>query len=183
MASVSFILRLLFATVVRFFRFFPNNDPVLGVALPSARKNLWSGILFAIIAMVSFDIITGKVGIWTLVTSATYAFVILVLGLVFSKMKHVSIKHYLFASIAGVLIFDAITGPLMSTFIFKQSLFITIMGQIPFTFYHLASTSTYSLVFAFLLDKDVRIEVLKGISKYHIFMPLRQVVLGFDRWL
>ncbi len=183
MALLSFVLRLLFANGVRFFRLFPNNDPVLGVALPSARKNLWSGILFAIIAMVSFDIITGKVGIWTLVTSLTYAFVILVLGIVFSKMRHVSIKHYLFASIAGVLIFDAITGPMMSTFMFKQNLIVTIMGQIPFTLYHLASTSTYSLLFAFLLDKDVRIEVLKGLSKYQIFMPLRQLILGFERWL
>jgi len=181
MALVQFVLKLLFANGVRFFRFFPNNDPILGIVLPSAKKNLLASILFAVLCMVSFDVITSRVGVWTIVTSVSYAFVVLVLGLAFSKIKRVSLKHYFFASIVGVLIFDVITGPLMSTFMFKQSLVVTLLGQIPFTLYHLASASSYSLFFAFVLDKDVRSSVLKGLNKNFVFIPLRQFLLGVSR--
>ncbi len=183
MSFVGFVLKLFFANALRFFRFFPNNDPILGLALPSARKNVLSGIVFAIIAMVSFDIITNKLGVWTLVTALTYAFTVLVLGLAFSKVKSLSIKHYFFGSIAGVLIFDAITGPGMSTFIFNQSFVATVLGQIPFTIYHLISASSYTLVFACLFDPVISRQVAKGLGRVKVFAPFGDVLVKFSGWV
>ncbi|MCX6803857.1 MAG: hypothetical protein NTY48_04785 [Candidatus Diapherotrites archaeon] len=162
MAWYSFSWKWILATVIRFVHIFPNNDPILALALPSAKKNLVPAILFAFLCMFSFDFFAGKFGVWTIITSLTYAGVILVLGLFFSKIKILSLKHYFFAGIFGVLLFDTITGPLMSTFIFRQSFLVTVLGQIPFTMYHLASVSSYVTFFAIVLDPVVRSQLVKG---------------------
>jgi hypothetical protein len=90
--------------------------------LPAAKNEpLWKAPLFAFTAMFSFDIITGAFGAWTIVTSLTYAF-IGILAHFFLKQKKSSIKMFLGTGALGVLLFDFITGPVMSSFLFSQPL-------------------------------------------------------------
>jgi hypothetical protein len=152
----SFLTQVVLANVLRLFRVFPNNDPVMGFMLPQTRKSAWKAALFAFTTMVIFDIITMKVGVWTLVTALTYAALAVGFSLFFKKIKTTKITHYLSASVIGILLFDLITGPIMSSVMFSQSLLITTLGQIPFTFYHLISGVTWVVIIAPVYDLDIR---------------------------
>lgn len=160
MKILKFIISIIFSNLYRLLRIFPNNDPIMGIMLPFAKQEKWYyGFLFAIITMASFDIITRKVGIWTLVTSLTYG----ALGILFyftyriMAKKGITIyrKVYFISGIVGVLIFDFITGPIMSSFIFNMSFSAAFIGQIPFTLRHLFSVSFFTLVLSPILDEHI----------------------------
>lgn len=180
MRVISFVTRFIFGTVLRFVKFFPNNDPVMGLMLPSSRKSIAEAALFAFLSMFFFDYITSGIGTWTIVTSLTYASLAVLLGLAFSKIKTVTLKHYFLASVIGVLVFDIITGPLMSTFIFRQPLLLTVLSQVPFTIWHLISGVTYTISFALVLDPDIRSQVVLSVSKSRVLAQFR-VLFGFLR--
>jgi hypothetical protein len=152
----SFILQVVFANVLRLFRVFPNNDPIMGFMLPNARKSMWKAALFAFTTMFIFDMITMKVGVWTVVTASVYALIAIGFSFFFKKIKVAKISQYLSASVIGILLFDLITGPLMSSFLFNQSLLMTTLGQIPFTFYHLISGITWVVIIAPFYDLDIK---------------------------
>jgi len=126
--------------------------------LPESRKNVFHAAIFAFVAMFVFDYFTSGIGVWTWVTAITYAGLAVLFGLLFKRIKQVKFVHYIGATTIGVLIFDLITGPGLSTIIFHQPLLITILGQIPFTLMHLASAVTYTFFFVPLLDPAVRHE-------------------------
>ncbi len=148
---------LAFCTLYRLLRIFPNNDPIMGFALPYARKNKWwQALLFPVLAMVSFDIITMRVGVWTIGTAGTYGLLGLLFWKYFQTKKRVGLKTYAGASIVGVLIFDLITGPIMSSAMFGMPFAIAFVGQIPFTMAHLASATGFTVLVAPVLDPQLR---------------------------
>ena len=57
--------------------------------------------------------------------------------------------------IIGVLIFDFITGPIMSSFMFGMSFIEAFIGQIPFTLMHLVTVGTFIIVITPFYDKFV----------------------------
>ncbi|MFA5763503.1 MAG: hypothetical protein WC915_01695 [archaeon] len=152
----SFISQVVLANALRLFRVFPNNDPIMGFMLPQARKSMFKAAIFAFSTMFIFDIITMKVGVWTIVTASTYALLAIGFSFFFKKIKIAKISHYLSASVIGILLFDLITGPIMSSMMFSQTLMLTILGQIPFTFYHLVSGITWVVIIAPVYDLDIR---------------------------
>ncbi|MFA6268464.1 MAG: hypothetical protein WC652_01505, partial [archaeon] len=103
----------------------------------SKNEKAYKAFLFPFVTMVSFDIITGYIGVWTLVTALTYAG----LGLFFSRYmkkrienkKNIGLKNYLGCGVLGVLIFDFVTGVLATPFMFGMSFEQAFVGQIPFT--------------------------------------------------
>jgi hypothetical protein len=109
--------------------------------------------------MVSFDIITGFVGVWTIVTALTYAALGLLFNYIYSKRqkagKTIGLKVYFGSGIAGVLIFDFITGVIATPFMFGMSFEQALIGQIPFTLIHLATVSFFVLIITPILDKNV----------------------------
>ena len=158
MKIVKYSLSIVLCNLYRLLRFIPNNDPVMGVMLPYSKQGKWwEAGLFAFLTMASFDLITGKVGIWTLATSATYA--ALGVGFFFAyrkmKIKKMSIWKYLASGVVGVLVFDFITGPIMSSWMFAMPFEAALLGQIPFTLLHLASVSVFVVVLTPLLDRHV----------------------------
>jgi len=156
MAIVKYALSILFCNAYRFLRIIPNNDPIMGCMLPFSRKDKWwQGALFAFLTMVSFDFITMKIGIWTAVTASTYACLGLLFYLIYKKLKKVKLKHYLGSGIAGVLIFDFVTGPIMSSWLFGIGFAAAFIGQIPFTIMHLLTVSGFILILTPLLDRAV----------------------------
>ncbi len=153
MKIVKYILSIFFCNLYRLFRFIPNNDPIMGCMLPFARQDKWwNSALFAFITMFSFDLITGMVGIWTLVTALTYAGLGILFHQIYKKKKKINLKTYLGSGIIAVLIFDFITGPIFSSWMFQMSFEAALIGQIPFTLLHLASVSAFIVILTPLLD-------------------------------
>src|SRR3989344_3891374 len=82
------------AQVYRLLHVFPNSDPLMGFILPAAKnESAWKAPLFAFSSMFLFDIITRQLGIWTYVTSATYAFIALLFTQLL-KNREASLKTY-----------------------------------------------------------------------------------------
>jgi len=144
-------------TALRWARFFPNNDPILAVMMPCAKRGRVAAAAFPIAAMALFDVLSQRVGVWTAVTAGTYG----ILGLAFAHVyrvlanrgRNVGMGTFLISGIAGVLVFDFVTGPVMSSLLFRMSFAEAFIGQIPFTLKHLASVSTYAVVVSPALDR------------------------------
>jgi hypothetical protein len=155
------------STALRWARFFPNNDPIMAVTLPYAKRGRVAAAAFPALAMVLFDLLSRRVGIWTLVTAGTYGLI----GLGFSSLYSKRAAHgrvvgrgtFFLSGIAGVLVFDFITGPLMSSALFQMSFAQAFVGQVPFTIKHLVSVSLYAVVVSPLLDWALgRVERVEG---------------------
>jgi hypothetical protein len=146
----------IFCNVYRLLRFIPNNDPIMGAMLPFARRGKWweAGI-FAFLTMVSFDLITMKLGVWTIVTGVTYGLLGIAFHFAYGKIKKFSVWTYIGSGVAGVLAFDFITGPIASSLMFGMPFWAALAGQVPFTLLHLASTTFFVAVLTPLLDRTI----------------------------
>jgi len=148
------------ANLYRFLRIFPNSDPIMGFVIPAAKnEKWWKAPLFAFATMFVFDFFTSGIGVWTWVTAGTYSAIALGAGH-FLKERKSSITNFLSAGALGVIVFDAITGPGLSSFIFGQPLALTIIGQIPFTVMHLVSASFGILIISPFYDVAILKEMV-----------------------
>lgn len=145
----------------------------MGFILPQTRSSAIKPAIFAFSAMFIFDFLTSGIGLWTWVTAITYASIAVLFSFFFKRIKKAKISQYVSASIIGVLIFDIITGPIMSSFLFNQPLWFVILGQIPFTIYHLISATTYVVILAPVFDLDIR----KQYSDYKNLLVSRFIML------
>ncbi|MFH1392053.1 MAG: hypothetical protein ABIH20_07105 [Candidatus Diapherotrites archaeon] len=159
----NYLIGFLAANFYRLLRVFPNSDPLMGFILPAAKTSWWKAPLFAFASILIFDIFTSGIGLWTWVTSVTYAFVALGFHF-FLKEKKSSLKLFISSGAIGVLIFDFITGPIMSSFLFKQSFLITLLGQIPFTVMHLISVVFGIVIISPFYDAEIMKEVSQMVS-------------------
>lgn len=153
---VKFLIGMIFSNAIRFLHFIPNNDPIMAIMLPYAKSDKkYKAVLFPFLTMVSFDLLTGMIGTWTLVTALTYAGI----GYIFTKYlftkKKISIFKYLKGGVIGVLIFDFITGPIMSSFMFGMSFIEAGLGQIPFTLMHLLTVGIFIVIITPAYDKHI----------------------------
>jgi len=143
-------------TALRWVRLFPNNDPIMAVMLPCAKRGRAAAFAFPMVAMVLFDILSRKVGIWTAVTAGTYGLLGLGFSFVYSALgkrgRRIGPATFLVSGVVGVLVFDFITGPILSSAMFRMSFAQAFVGQIPFTLKHLASVSAYTIVVSPVLD-------------------------------
>lgn len=153
---VKFTWLFVFTNFVRFLKVFPNNDPIMGSLLATTKT---SGVLFSSLFAVStiffFDYFTSGIGIWTYGVVFAYLLIILFSKVVFRLFKRVNLIGYAGLSVFGVLIFDFITGPVMSSLIFKINFAQAFFGQIPFTLLHLGSAVFYTILLVPILDKNV----------------------------
>lgn len=147
-------------TALRWARIFPNNDPIMAVMLPCAKRGRAAAFAFPVVAMVLFDILSRRVGIWTAVTAGTYGLLGLALAFVYAALarrgRTIGTATFLVSGVVGVLIFDFITGPILSSVMFRMSFAQAFVGQIPFTLKHLASVSAYTVVVSPVLDRLLR---------------------------
>jgi hypothetical protein len=93
------------------------------------------------------------VGLWTITGAVTWGIV----GYIFTLQKpDGSPLTFAKLGIAGTMVFDAITGPIASTFIWGMPFADALAGQIPFTAKHLFGIAAVSIVLAPLLFPSVR---------------------------
>lgn len=124
----------------------PNIEPVTSSLMPFSKKFGWlSGLIFGIISVVAYDLITGTLGVWTIVTAGCFGLLGLFAGFYF-KGKENKIRHYMVFSIIGTLIYDAITGIGTGMLFFHQSFAQTFYGQIPFTAMHLLGNVVLAII-------------------------------------
>jgi hypothetical protein len=121
----------------------PNFEPLMTATMPFGKK--WGPAaagFFAASSMVLFDVLHPTpgfpaVGVWTLVTAATYGIIGIASGFYFRNGRNHRTAGYLSFSVAGTLVYDFITGPVMSSAIWKMPFAVSLAGQIPFTLWHL----------------------------------------------
>ncbi|MFH0713696.1 MAG: DUF6580 family putative transport protein [Candidatus Micrarchaeota archaeon] len=156
MNIIKYAIMLVVCNLLRLLRFIPNFDPIMGSMLPFAKQDKWwASALFALLTMVSFDIITGFLGIWTAVTALTYAGLGVFFHFYYKNQKKVTLKTYVGSGVLGVLIYDFITGVIAGPAMFGMNYYEAFLGQIPFTLMHLVSVTAFVLILTPLLDKHV----------------------------
>ncbi|MEM4261784.1 MAG: hypothetical protein QXU92_02100 [Candidatus Diapherotrites archaeon] len=157
----------------RLLRVFPNSDPLVGFLVPASKNEpLWKPVLFAFFSMLLFDFFTFGVGVWSFVTSFAYVLVVLFWRWRLSFVES-SLGSFLSNGVLGILLFDFITGPLMSSFIFKQDFFLTLVLQVPFTIMHLVSGCFSIILISPFLDKRVALEASSFLCKVKTLFSFR----------
>ena len=136
----------------------PNVEPLLASQMPIANKmGGFSAFLFGVFSVVFYDIFTRTLGLWTIFTALAYG----VVGLgafYFFKKYQPSKKNYVLYAIYATLFFDAITGLTVGPLFFNQSFYGALVGQIPFTLWHLAGNVGFALVLSPAISKFLNIE-------------------------
>jgi hypothetical protein len=150
--SVKYILGLFACLVLRMIPFKPANvEPVTATIMPFGKKLGWLlGALFGALSIVLFDLIHPtpgfpRLGVWTLATAAMFALMGAASGL-YLKNKENKIRYYVGFSIVATLVYDFITGPVMSSIIWQMPFSAALIGQIPFTLWHLGGNITLSII-------------------------------------
>ncbi len=129
----------------------PNIEPILAVQTPFTKKyGFAAGFLFAFVNIALYDIITGKLGVWTLLTASVYG-LLAIFSVWYFKNRPSNSLQYAIHAVYATLIFDALTGLTMGPLFFGQSFSEAFFGQIPFTMYHLAGNVTLAAILSPLI--------------------------------
>jgi hypothetical protein len=152
---IKYLIGLLTVITMRFVPHPPNVEPIMSTMMPFSKKWGWlSGALFCLSSVLIFDILSGTIGVWSLMTAGTYALVGVFSGLYF-KNRESKIRNYLKFSIFATIFYDAITGIGTGVLFFNQSFMTTFIGQIPFTIYHLTGNILLAIIVSPALYKWV----------------------------
>ncbi|MEM3555887.1 MAG: ECF transporter S component [Candidatus Micrarchaeia archaeon] len=153
--SAKYVIALLFCAFFRILPRPPNVEPVMTATMPFAKEfGGWAGFFFAAFSIVIFDFLSGRVGYWTVYTSLAYGLVGYAAWLWLSKKKEVKGRDYAKFAFLSTIFYDAVTA-LAFGIQFGQSLEVTLLGQIPFTFYHLLGNVSMGYLISPLLHKWV----------------------------
>ena len=135
--SVKYVTVLLFCIFIRILPRPPNIEPIMTASMPIAKEfGGYSGFLFAAFSQLALDFVEGRVGYWTVYTSLAYGIVGYVAWAWLSKKREVRGRDYAAFAFFATIFYDAVTA-LAFGMQFGQSLEVTLLGQIPFTVYHL----------------------------------------------
>ncbi|MDR3646485.1 MAG: hypothetical protein P4L22_03015 [Candidatus Babeliales bacterium] len=126
----------------------PNIEPVSSLLLCLGKRfNYIELFLFGFLNILFFDVITFKFGIWTIFTALTYA--LIAVGTYLVKTRKV---HFLKYSIISTLVYDIITGLIMGPILFEQDFIQALVGQIPFTIYHIIGNLVLTISFTCVIE-------------------------------
>lgn len=130
----------------------PNIEPILATQMPFAKHyGPYVGFSFAFFSIIFFDLITGHVGIWSLITALAYGALGFMAYTFFKQKKEPTRMDYVRFAIFGTLFFDIMTGLTVGPIFFNQNFTSALSGQIPFTLWHLLG----NISFAYLLSPAI----------------------------
>jgi uncharacterized membrane protein len=142
--AVGFVGTLIFRLLSPFLGLW-NISPLMATELAGAKAyGPWVGGLYGALSIALVDILMGKSGTWTIITSLTYG-AVGIFGAYFLKDREANAKNFVIATIIGTLFFDLITGVFMGPLMFGQPWIEAIVGQIPFTLRHLAGNMFFAI--------------------------------------
>lgn len=143
----------------------PNVEPILASQMPLARHGGgFAGFLFGILSILLYDIITGTLGPWTLITASAYGMLGAFAAFYFKfksdfgnslKSDLGTRRHYVYFAIVGTLFYDAATGLTVGPLFFHQPFLAALTGQIPFTLMHLLGNVGFALTLSPIVEKWV----------------------------
>ena len=142
-----YIVGFIFCLLLRLIPFrAPNIETILATQMPFSRiyGNV-AGFSFGFFSIIVYDLLTSTLGMWTIFTSVTYGF----LGLwavQYFKNKNNSSWTYVKFALMSTLLFDIVTGLSVGPLFFHQSFLSALMGQIPFTIFHLIGNTAFAFV-------------------------------------
>lgn len=143
---------------------FPNADPIIGANMPYSQKyGKAAGAAFGFISLVSFDFITGRIGLWTIYCGIAYAALGWFAADYLGKTNKFKMKKYLAYTIIGVIAYDAVTASLFAIQ-FGVSLQTALIMQIPFTIYHLAGATAFTIVLSPIMHYAISRENLFSLN-------------------
>jgi hypothetical protein len=129
----------------------PNLEPILATQMPLSKRYGWLiGFGYGLLSIALFDLIVGKIGVWTLITGIAY-------GLVgvgawwFFKNRASKIINYVSYSVMATILYDAATGLSIGPIFFHQSFMQSLLGQIPFTAMHLVGNILLAIIISPIL--------------------------------
>lgn len=144
----------------------PNVEPILASTMPIGRvSGAFAGFSFAVLSILLFDIITSTLGVQTLFTALAYGLIALWSVSYFKKREGKTLDYVRFA-IMGTLVFDALTGLTVGPLFFNQSFVASLVGQIPFTAFHLLG----NIIFALILSPAIYHFMIR--KKKEAFVPI-----------
>lgn len=124
----------------------------MATQMPLSRKFGWlASFAFGSLSIVIYDILTLKVGIWTLVTALLYG--ALGVGAYMYFKNHKGTKSYISYAILGTILYDALTGLTIGPIFFGQSFIVSLVGQIPFTLIHLLGNVSFAILLSPLIER------------------------------
>jgi len=149
----------------------PNVEPLMATIMPFSKRYGWLGsFIFGLSSIVIFDIVTAKVGMWTLITGIAYG-IVAVGASIFFRNRQANRKNYVQYSIIGTIAYDALTGLTIGPLFFGQTLTSAFVGQIPFTLWHLGGNVAFAVILSPLIynwvidNKNLELsEVIKKLS-------------------
>jgi len=129
----------------------PNVEPIMATIMPFSKVyGAWITFSFAVLSILSYDLITKTIGVQTFFTVFAYGIVGLWSAHYFKKNES-STWNFVRFTIFGTLFFDALTGLTVGPLFFHQSFIGSLVGQIPFTAFHLVG----NIIFAFILSPAI----------------------------
>lgn len=147
----------------------PNVEPIMATVMPFSKEyGAYIGFGFAFLSIILYDLITGTFGIWTLFTASTYGIIGLYSGYFFKNIKPKR-KDFVWFAVIGTLFFDLVTGLSVGPLFFHQSLTTAIVGQIPFTLWHLLGNISFALVLSPAIYNFIKNENLENVSIINVF--------------
>jgi len=124
----------------------PNVEGVMATLMPFGKRFGKLGAFFyGALSIALFDLATGKLGSWTALTALTYGVVGVAAGWYF-RSRDGNRRNYLTFSILATLFYDAVTGLLTGPLFFGQPFTEALIGQIPFTLWHLLGNALFAVV-------------------------------------
>ncbi len=151
--SLKFATGIAFTVLARFIPHPPNFEPILATTMPFAKRfGKTAGFLFAFATLAAIDLISGKLGLWTIYTAVTYGVVGWLAAVYLQRVSRVGRRHFVGFAVFGTLFYDAVTAFFFGLE-FHQTLAQTVVGQIPFTLTHLLGSVTLAALVSPLLYK------------------------------
>lgn len=159
---LKFFLALLLCLLVRLIPFrAPNVEPILATMMPFGKAyGAFVGVSFAVLSILLYDVVTGTLGMQTFFTVGAYGMLGLWSASFFKKNKS-GTRDYVRFAIFGTLFFDAFTGLTVGPIFFHQSFTQSLVGQIPFTAFHLIG----NIIFALILSPAIYENLIKKKEK------------------
>lgn len=131
--------------------------------MPLAKKyGSLVAFAFGSLSMVVYDILTAKVGFWTLTTAISYGIIGVASYWYFRKYKTSAFNFVTFAFF-DTIFFDFVTG-VMFALLFGQTIFNAFVLQIPFTLLHLAGNLGFAITLSPVLSRWISKEATKLFS-------------------
>jgi hypothetical protein len=131
----------------------PNIEPILAATMPfSKTSGAFVASTFAVLSILLYDVLTGTLGLQTFFTVLAYGIIGLWSASYFSARGGSASGgkdnkwNYARFAIMATLFFDAFTGLTVGPIFFHQSFLGSLIGQIPFTAFHLVGNVAFAII-------------------------------------